>query len=293
MVSEDNIWLKENNGSPLVISHAGGKAFPGNTMSAMQYSFDLGVDVLEMDVHLSKDGVVVLRHGENKTGNIRAMSNCDGVIWESNYIDLYETCNFGYNYKNENGEFPYRGLTHDEWVEAGVYLLTLEEVFSAFGDRILYNIEIKADADAPRIETADALYELIVEHDLIDNVLVATNYEDISSHIRENYKDVYISASHAVAQDGVVKTYTFVDMFFDPDNTVAFQLPVSYGFPVIETIHLDTGLLIRNLHQKNIAIHYWTINDEDEMRNLIELGADGIITDDPELLMKVIDEISE
>ena len=83
-----NIWRKEaNDNKVLVMAHGGGQGyFPSNTMSAFLNSYNLGVDVLEMDVQMTKDGILVLRHGENKTGNIKAMSNCDTVIWKENII---------------------------------------------------------------------------------------------------------------------------------------------------------------------------------------------------------------
>ena len=135
-LTNPNVWLKtSNDDKPLVISHGGGLSKnPGNTMRAFQYSFDIGVDVLEMDVHLTNDGILVTRHGENDTGNIRQMSNCNTVIWNETYQWLYDNCNFGYNYENASGDFPYRDMTHTEWVDAGVYMTTLEEIFTAFGN---------------------------------------------------------------------------------------------------------------------------------------------------------------
>ena len=286
-----NVWLKANNNDrPLVIAHGGGQSEnPGDTMSAFQYSFDLGVDVLEMDVHLTSDGILVTRHGENKTGNIRHMSNCDTVIWNETYQWLYENCNFGYNYENKDGAYPYRNMTQSEWIAAGVYMTTLEEIFTAFGDDTLYIIEIKADADAPRTETADALVELIDDYSLNSQVIVATSFEDISNYITTTYPDTVQSTSHDDAEEMIIKTYTFTSLFFDPENNSSLQLPISEGIPVINELSLATRLLVNNAHKHNMAVHYWTINDPNVMRELIAIGADGIITDDPALLMSIID----
>jgi glycerophosphoryl diester phosphodiesterase len=289
---ETNIWRKEaNDNKVLVMAHGGGQGyFPSNTMSAFQYSYELGVDVLEMDVQMTNDNILVLRHGENKTGNIRHMSNCDAVIWKENYQDLYETCNFGYNYIDENETYPYRDMTHQEWVEAKVYLTTLEELFIAFGDDILYNIEIKADADAPRTETADALYELLNQYDLFDKTLVATAFDDISKYIVEKYPEINLSTSQAEAQKVIIPAYTFTSLFYKPGAYSSVQIPTSFNLPVINTLNLSTKLLVNTLHRHNMAVHYWTINDPDEMRRLIELGCDGIITDYPDVLMAIIAE---
>lgn len=289
-VDDVNVWLKANNNNvPLVIAHGGGQLVtPGDTMSAFQYSFDLGVDVLEMDVHLTSDGILVTRHGENETGNIRHMSNCDTVIWNETYEWLYENCNFGYNYEIVDGVYPYRDMTHSEWVEAGVYMTTLDEIFTAFGDEILYIIEIKADANAPRTETADALIALINDFELRNQVIVACSFEDISAYITKSYPDTIQSASQGDAQEMIIKTYTFVSLFFNPENNSSMQIPISSSVPVINELNLATRLLVKNAHRHNMAVHYWTINDPKVMRELIAIGADGIVTDDPALLMSII-----
>lgn len=289
---ETNIWRKTaNDNKVLVMAHGGGQGYyPSNTMSAFLNSYNLGVNVLEMDVQMTKDGILVLRHGENKTGNIRAMSNCDTVIWKENYNYLYETCNFGYNYQDEEDNYPYRDMTQEEWVEAKVYLTKLEELFIEFGDTILYNIEIKADADAPRTETADALYELLAEYDLLEETLVATAFDDISKYIVENYSEVTLSTSQKEAQNIIIPAYTFTSIFYTPDQYAAVQIPVSFNLPVINELNLATKLLINTLHRHNMAVHYWTINDPNQMRTLIELGADGIITDYPDVLQNIIKE---
>jgi glycerophosphoryl diester phosphodiesterase len=290
----ENIWRQEDPNKVLVMSHAGGRSVnPGNTMRAMKYSADIGVDVLEMDIQRTSDGILVLRHGENDTGNIRDRSNCDGLLYEMTYEEVYTNCNFGYHFEDEDGNHPYRDMTFEEWVEAEVYLTTLEEVFEEFGDSILYNIEIKADLEARRFDIADDLVAMIKDYDLLDHVLVATSFEDISKYILSEHPEVYLSASLDEARDMIIKTLSFRNLFYQPRIYVALQLPVSYEFPVIETLNLTSRRILRYTHKHNMAMHYWTINDEAQMRELIEKGADGIITDDPALLMRVMDELKE
>jgi len=289
---DENVWRNANNNDlPLVMAHAGGKGlFPGNTLSAFDYSYNLGVDVLEMDVQMTIDKVLVLRHGENNTGNIRSMSNCDTVIWDETYQYLYDSCNFGYNYTNEAGETPYKDMAQAEWVTAKVHLTTLEELFVLYGNTILYNIEIKADADAWRFETADELYKLLDEYDLFENVLVATSFDDISKYILETYPEMILSSSHDEAQSFILKAYSFTSFVYNPKRYSTIQIPTSSGLPVINELNLATKLLINTAHKHNMAVHYWTINDEEDMRFLIELGCDGIITDYPQLLLDVLED---
>lgn len=287
---ETNVWRKTNNDDkPLVIAHAGGKGlYPGNTMSAFLYSYNLGVDVLEMDVQMTEDRILVLRHGENDTGNIRSMSNCDTVIWHETYEYLYDNCNFGYNFVDDDGNAPYKDLSKEDWVTANVHLTTLEELFIEFGDNILYNIEIKADEDAWRNETADELYNLLDEYDLLEETLVAVSFDDISKYIAATYPLMQLSTSHDEAQSFIINAYTLSSSIYKPNTYVGLQIPTSFTLPVINELNLSTKLLISTAHRHNMAVHYWTINDEDEMRRLIELGCDGIITDYPEVLMNII-----
>jgi glycerophosphoryl diester phosphodiesterase len=287
---KENIWVVDEN--PLVMAHAGGKGmFPGNTMSAFEYSFNLGVDVLEMDVQMTQDGILVLRHGENETGNIRQMSNCDTVLWKEDYQTIKDSCNFGYNFQDAEGDYPYRDMTNEEWNEAGVYLTTLEELFAEFGKDTLYVIEIKADADAQRNDTADALYDLIEQYDLFDEIIVATSFDDISKYIHDQYPSLQLSASHDEAQKMIIHSYTLTGVFYNPGNYNSLQIPTSFDIPIINELDLSTKHLIEEAHRHNMAVQYWTINDLETMKSLIRQGADGIITDYPELLMQAIDEV--
>ncbi len=290
---QTNPFLSQN-GMPLVMAHAGGKGvYPDNTMAAFEYSYDLGVDILEMDVQMTNDDVLVLLHGQNNTGNTIQNSNCDTVVWDETYQYLNDSCNFGYQYQESDESYLYRDMTSNEWHDAKVHLTTLEELFDEFGDNILYNIEIKADADAPRTETADALANLIAEYDLEGNVLVACAFDDISEYLIDTYPDLYVSTSYGTARKILISAYTLTSVFSGKSKYAAVQVPIAYDFPVIKTLRLDTKLLINTLHQQNMAMHYWTVNDEETMRLLIKQGADGIITDYPELLQQIIDEYKD
>ena len=283
--------FRTQEGKTLVMAHAGGKGvYPDNTMKAYQYAFDLGVDVLEMDLQMTSDGILVLSHGENVTGNTKEHSNCDTFIWEEMYQYLYNNCNFAYTYQESDGTYLYRDLMQEDVHAQKVYLATLEEVFQTFGKDILYNIEIKADGDAPRNEVADALYSLMERYDVIEHVLVATAFDDISEHLITSYPDVYVSTSLGAARTWIIGMYSMTSITLGRPPYAAIQVPTSYGFPVIETLQLDTRYLMSATQRHNMAMHYWTVNDEATMRLLIRRGADGIITDYPELMMRILEE---
>src|SRR5690606_22418634 len=127
----------------------------------------------------------------------------------------------------------YRDISFESYVEAQVYLPTLEEVFETFGNETLYNIEIKADSDAPRIETADALYDLIHQYELEDYVLVATAFDDINEHLIETYPSLFVSTSYGSAQSRIISIYTLTSLFSAKPKHAAVQVPTAYTLPVI------------------------------------------------------------
>jgi glycerophosphoryl diester phosphodiesterase len=287
-VVAENPWNPEE---PLVIAHAGGKGvMPDNTLKAFKYAHSIGA-VLEMDVQITLDDILITRHGENNTGNLRDLTQCDLVSWDHSYQYLYENCNAAYHYE-VNGQTPYQNLTFDEWVAEEVHITTVEEVFQTFGDTTLYVIEIKADADAPRSKPADVLAALITEYGLEERVLVASFHDDIMNHFAENYPTLYLNASTSPTRSMVLHAYTFSTIFYRDDRFVAVSIPTSYGFPVINRIELDNRFVTNGLSRLNIGTHYWTINDPEQMRYLIQIGANGIITDYPELLQQIIEEES-
>ena len=75
---------------------------------------------------------------------------------------------------------------------------------------------------------------------------------------------------------------------FDNGDFACLQIPTSYDLGI--TLTLDKKNIIDRAHLRNVAVQYWTINDADEMRHLIELGCDAIMTDNPVLLKQVLDE---
>lgn len=76
--------------------------------------------------------------------------------------------------------------------------------------------------------------------------------------------------------------------FYDDGDFACLQISTSYDVGI--TVKLDKRTYVKRAHRRNIAVQYWTINDEETMRELIELGCDCIMTDDPELLKSVLDE---
>ena len=75
---------------------------------------------------------------------------------------------------------------------------------------------------------------------------------------------------------------------FDKSDFACLQIPTDYDVGI--TLNLANRNYVERAHRRNIAVQYWTINDEETMRELIELGCDCIMTDNPELLAKILME---
>ncbi len=251
---------------PLVIAHQGGDGiWPGNTMFAFQNAVDLGVDVLEMDVHITKDGTLVLMHDEtvdrttDGTGEIESMT-----VQELKQLDA------GYDWSADEGtSFPFRGQ--------GITVPTIEEVFTAFSEMRM-TIEIKK-TNASMIRP---FCDLIRKYNMQDKVLVASFYDDKLKEFRENCPEVATSSAKNETTFFVLLTKPFLGSFHSP-KFFSLQVPEESG-----GITVMTPDFIQAAHERNLAVEPWTINDEATMKKLIEWDVDGIITDRPDLLLKVL-----
>ncbi len=312
--SGDNPFMAQNK-RPHIIAHAGGNMeFPDNTLEAMYnaYSVDDQV-ILEMDVSLTKDGVVVLTHD---TTFDRKTTLIEAPVHEVNYSDLMaEEINFGYenpidgpNGFNVTGEHirytDYRGeevtpldVDYPDGVEARhdeIFLATtLEEVLTAFPETYMI-VELKQTGDQGAL-LLDAIIELFDELDddynIYERVTIASFHRGIYDRF-VNLRETTHPQLLFSPQEDIITNFYVLHLFrvttFFTEEVSSFQVPMGQGF-----INLATANFINQANQHNIAIHYWTINDEDDMRKLVEIGADGILTDRPTLLKSIIDEMSD
>ena len=269
---EKNPFLIEKGSRPMVIGHGGAKKlFPENTMLAFEGAFEIGLDVLEMDLVLTKDDILVTHHDLT----LERMSDGTGALMYYDYEELLEW-NYGDGFEDINGNFPYQ--------DSMVMLPKLEEVFDRFGN-FYYNIEIKNRGDRGK-KAAEVLKTLIEDYNLQKKVLVASFDDEALMHFREITNDeVLISTSEKESRDFAYTGLSGMEYLYSPDAAVV-QLPANAGI-----IPLDVKRMVRSAHRRNMAIHYWTINDKASMRKLIEHGVDGIITDRPDIMNELLLEM--
>lgn len=262
-----------NHNRPLVIAHQGGELLaPSNTMTAFENAAKLGVDVLETDIHITKDGHLVAIHDPT----VDRTTNGKGAVADLTLAEIQEL-DAGYEFKDLEGNYSFRGK--------GVYIPTVDEMFQAFGNMQI-EIEIKDDNPPERIdEISSSLWNLIEKYQMEDKILIAAFDQDILTTFEKYAKGrVAISAGRQEVKSFVVFHKFFLRNLYVP-KVDAFQLPVEdSGFDLT-----DKGL-INGAHRLGMEIHYWTIDDPRTMEQLIDAGADGILTNRPDLLLKLLEE---
>lgn len=253
---------------PLVIAHQGGDGvWPGETMFAFQNAVELGVDVLEMDIHITKDGVLILMHDET----VDRTTDGTGEIESMTLAELKEL-DAGYDWSLDDGvTFPYRGK--------GLQVAALEEVFAAFPDMRM-TIEIKKT----NASMAKPFCDLIREYNMQDKVLVASFHDERLKEFRAECPEVATSSAKNETTVFVLMTKGFIGGFYSP-KFYSLQVPEESG-----GITVMTESFVRAAHARNLAVEPWTINDAETMRKFIEWGVDGIITDRPDIMMEVLKE---
>lgn len=251
---------------PLVMAHQGGADLaPSNTMAAFRNAAQMGVDVLELDVHTTKDGVVVVIHD----ATVDRTTNGAGSVHNLTLSDL-QKLDAGYQFSPDNGQtFPFRGQ--------GVTIPTLQEVLSAF-PALRINIEIK-QADPPMEQ---AVAELIQQADAQNRVLVVASNQNVIERFRALMPDVATGASESEVRGFFYAQTLRVSAFYRP-TADALQVPENFG-----NIQVLSPHFVQAAHAREVAVHAWTINDPEAMRRLLAMGVDGIITDRPDLALEVL-----
>ena len=263
---EPHAYYKQFERFPLVIAHQGGDGLrPGDTMAAFQHAAAMGVDVLEMDAHLTQDGHVVLMHDET----VDRTTDGSGYIKEMS-LEALKNLDAGYDWSPDDGQtFPFRGQD--------IRVPTLEEVFHAFPG-IPMNIEIKQAEPAMHAQ----LCALIRQYGRQDLVLIASFHNEAMQSFRQACPAVATSMPEDEVRPFVYMTLGFVGSFYRPEAN-AIQVPEkSSGITIL------MPRFVRTAHGRGLRVEAWTINAAEDMQRFIEMGVDGIITDYPDRLIQVL-----
>jgi glycerophosphoryl diester phosphodiesterase len=253
---------------PLVIGHRGaaGEA-PENTLLAFGRGLELGAQILESDVHATRDGVPVLAHDADLT----RMTGAANSIGDHDLASL-QRLDAAFGFAGPNDDFPLRGEGH--------HVPSLAEAFERFPG-VRFNLEIK-DA-APGL--VERVFETIAEHERGELTLLTAEKDDVMARIRAERRNrespVAIGASVA---DVLAYVRSAVAHEAPETDSMALQIPTEFGGqPLI------TEQLVRHAHDYGTQIHAWTINDEQEMERLLALGVDGLVTDHPGRMVSLLE----
>lgn len=250
----------------LVFAHRGGGGlYPENTLGAFEHSAEMGVDVLELDVHSTADGTLVVMHD----AKVDRTTNGRGRVNEMTF-DALRKLDAGYVFSTDGGRsFPFRGK--------GVVVPTLAEIFDAF-PAMTFNIEPKQQT--PSI--IKPLCSLLRERKMIDRVIVGSFRQAVLDEFRQECPEAATSASPSEVTEFLALEKTGISESYSPPMQ-ALQIPENLGgLPVV------TKDFVESAHKRNLKVHVWTINETADMQRLIEIGVDGIMTDYPDRLLALL-----
>ena len=259
----------------LIIAHRGGAdIFPENTMVAFEGVAMIGVDMLEMDFQLTSDNRLITMHDDT----VDRTTNGTGAVID---MTLEEILNLDASAKFSNltGGNPWNG--------SHLPPVTIEDILDRFMDSPhRLSLEIKNEGEAGEI-SADIMFQEIKNRGMEERIEVGSFHIESIQAFRE------ISGG-TIATSGVeseIRKCILIPMlqldrwWLDPGQVSILQIPTEGG-----GFDLATEGVVNRAHQHGQAVQYWTINDREMMEHLVDIGADGIMTDDPILLRQVISD---
>lgn len=254
----------------LVVGHRGAAGLaPENTLLSIETALDLGVDMVEIDVHLTADGNFAVIHDPT----VDRTTDGTGVVAEMGWDELQQL-DAGYRFSPDGRTFPHRSQ--------GLAVPDLESVFEAF-PQTLFLIEVKEDDPL----VAERLAESIVRAAVTDRVIVAGAGDGVIKSFRSLLPTVPTGAARSEGTRFFIASRLGLDAFVKPQWDFLFAPPKLYGITVV------TPGLIQAASRKGRDVYAWTINDPDHARELVQMGVRGIVTDFPDRIIPVVREIGE
>lgn len=239
----------------IVIAHRGFSGIaPENTLLSFEKSIDAGVDFIELDVRLSKDGHVVVIHDDT----VNRTTNGKGNVADFMLKELKEF---------DAGSWYHKSFSSQK-------IPTLDEVFKLTGDRVLINIELKATNLGKNYDSkdlADITLNIVRKAEMLNKVLFSSFDESTLERITERSPEARVAL-----------------LYNKPWNHPG---DVTSG-KKFKILNCRKSVLnaqnILNAHSKGVIINVYTVNTEEEMKKFIEWKVDGIITDYPDILINIL-----
>lgn len=242
--------------SPVIYAHRGASAHaPENTLAAFRLALEHGADGVELDAKLSADGQVVVIHDQA----VDRTTGARGTVREMTLAQL-KALDAGSSFSSEF---------------AGEPIPTLEEVFVAVGQKTLINVEI-TNYSSVTDALPDRIADLVIQYKLQERVLFSSFHPLNLLRIRRRLPDAPAAILTQPGSDGRLLRGWFGRLFAR-----------EFIHPYFTDVNAETMAVERRAGRR---VNAWTINDPEEMLRLFNLRIDGIITDDPRLARRVLEE---
>jgi glycerophosphoryl diester phosphodiesterase len=243
---------------PRIFAHRGfAGEYPENTMVSFRAAADAGARYFELDVHMTRDGEIVVSHDEN----LGRMCDRLGLIREMTWAEVARA-DAGYRFSPDGGgRFPFRGRA--------IAVPRLAEVLGAFSS-VQTLIEIKQDSPS----LVARMLGVIDRAAARKRVLVASEQQVPIDELRALAPGIPTNLPYGEVAE-FMQALAARDGAYRPRGD-ALQVPPDY-----QGWNLITAESVAFAHRAGLEVHAWTINNESEMRALLALGVDGLITDYP------------
>ena len=250
----------ETDKNPIIIAHRGGaKLAPENTLASFDNAIALGVDMIEIDVHLSKDAEIIVIHDET----LNRTTNGSGEIKDLTLHDIkkYDAGSwFGEDFKNEK-------------------VPTLAETLQTINGQCKLLIEIKGgDERYPGLE--EKIIQTIKEHNATKWVIVQSFNKNSILRIKEMYPELM---TYYLLGRNFNEFYSEISDQMSKGNNVERE----FNGVAPHYKSLDKNK-VAFLHNAGYGVFTFTVNDKSDMQKVIEIGVDGVITDSPDILKGIL-----
>ncbi len=252
---------------PLVIGHRGAARLrPENTMESFRFAFD-SVDEIEFDVWLSKDGVPFILHDDT----LDRTTDGSGIAIEKTFAEL-RRYDAGYHFDpNADKAFPFRGR--------GLFIPSFEELLDAFPQK-KFSVEIKHES----AELTRLVVQMLAQRGLEGRSIVGSEHHLVYRTMKTEFPHI----PRFLSRREIVTRYIAFRCGLPPRKNPGdvASMPVKKRCWGHMTFY-DKDF-IDWLHRGETLAYFWTVNLDNEMRMLEANGADGIISDDPALVIKTL-----
>jgi len=251
---------------PRVFAHRGGGALgPENTIAAFERGLAAGADGLELDVHLSSDGVVVVCHDST----LDRTTGATGAVHRRTAVELSRV-DAGYRWADAGGHHPFRGC--------GVGIPALRDVLRRFRD-VPIIIEMKVD----HAEMGQAVAAEVLAASAVERVCAAG---DGSRAVRAARAALPAMATSATRWDVRLALYrSWAHWPVRQTDYGGYQVPETAG-----TVRVVSPTFIRHAHEAALEVQVWTVDAAADMQRLLAWGVDALISNRPDLAVSVRDQ---